>query len=162
LLCRNRNLLSLITTARAEAACVQFAVSIMEFKSIRVSEAPRILIIPSLFRGQITFFSISFGRTLVKKDLLYYEAYLGTCITLLAILSTFAQMAPCGTEETYTYNILSNTTAIRPGDTIYIDLWIHFLVSSLAKQTLSLTVLAFISSLYTLTATTPYMASNLY
>lgn len=48
----------------------------------------------------------------------------------LAIPSTFAQMAPCLNEETYTYDILNSTTPLQARATTYIDLWIHFLVSS--------------------------------
>lgn len=53
----------------------------------------------------------------------------GLTALFLVIPSALAQMAPCGNEATYTYDILNNSAAMRPRDTIYIDLWIHFLVS---------------------------------
>jgi hypothetical protein len=53
----------------------------------------------------------------------------------LAIPSALAQMAPCELEDSYDHDVLSKVvskdiTAIHARDTIFIDLWIHFLVSS--------------------------------
>jgi hypothetical protein len=51
-------------------------------------------------------------------------------VSLALAISGALAMAPCDTEAPYTNDILINTPTVMPRDTIEIDLWIHFLVSS--------------------------------
>jgi hypothetical protein len=51
-------------------------------------------------------------------------------VSLTMAISGVLAMAPCDTEAPYTKDVLKNTPKVQPRDTIEIDLWIHFLVSS--------------------------------